>query len=272
MVLHDNVRPEASTTRAYEWNAHNYHEHSHPQFELAMDLMDTLNFKGDEVILDAGCGTGLLCEQLLHRVPQGRVIGVDVSDNMVQLARDFLSPIYDDRISIRRADLQVFCEPELANLIFSTSALHFVADHRLLYQNFAKILRPGGALALRFGTRECRDRPPLSLVYALEDDPRLSPYLAGWMPAFHGGDAIATRYYLQEAGFVDISVSTTDFTLDFSDLQTEPLSQLAFDEFSQRFPESLHAYLAERLKGVFDQAWRFDMELITVHATMPDLM
>ena len=273
MALREDARLEATPTGTYEWNAHNYHEHSHPQFEIAMDLMEQLAFRGDEVVLDAGCGSGRLCEQLIKRVPEGRVIGIDASENMVHAARAFLAPIYGDRISIRHADLQVFCEPEIANLIFSTSALHFVPDHRLLFQNFAKILRPGGALALRFGAQGLADKPPLSGLRTLQNDPKLAPFLAGWLPTFHGADAIATRYYLQEAGFLNIQVDTSEATFDFTDLQAQPLKMMALEQVSDSLPgETLQAYFADRLESVLAEHERFDIELITARATMPDLM
>ncbi len=273
MVLREDARPDVTSSGFDEWNAHTYHEHSHPQFEIAMDLMEQIAFCGDEVVLDAGCGSGRLCEQLLRRLPEGRVIGIDASENMVHAARSFLAPIYGDRIMIRRADLQIFCEPEIANLIFSTSALHFVADHRLLFQNFAKTLRPGGGLALRFCAAGLADKAPLSQLVALQNDPKLAPYLVNWLPTFHGADAIATRYYLQEAGFLHIQVDTSDATLDFTDLQTGPLAMMAGEKISDRLPtEALQAYFAKQIARLSQQRWRFDVELITARATMPDLM
>ena len=270
MLLREDARLKATSTGTYEWHARNYHEHSHPQFEIAMDLLDHLEFEGNEVVLDAGCGSGRLCEQLLERLPQGRVIGLDASENMVHAAREFLAPIYGERIDMRRADLQVFCEPEIANTIFSTSALHFVADHRLLFQNFAKILRPGGSVALCFGSQTFADESPFSTLRTLETDARLAPYLVDWLPIYYGADAIATRYYLQEAGFLNIRVHTSDVVLDFSDMRSQPLKIMALENTYERLPsQALRDYFVERLETIL-QPWRFDMEVITARATLPD--
>src|SRR5262245_55881370 len=126
-----------------EWDAEAYHQASDPQFNLAMELLAELRFEGHETVVDAGCGTGRAAEQILRRVPVGRVLLVDRSKNMLRLARRLLSPRYSDRVEFIKADLQTFCLPDRADAIFSNCALHFVPDKILLFQNFQWTLRPG---------------------------------------------------------------------------------------------------------------------------------
>jgi len=70
-----------------EWNAETYHRVSNPQFDWGMVVLARLPLGGGECVLDVGCGTGRLTEQLLARLPLGRVIGIDQSSNMVSVAR-----------------------------------------------------------------------------------------------------------------------------------------------------------------------------------------
>ena len=57
---------------------------SDPQLAMARDVIDRLDLRGDERVLDAGCGTGRVTEVLAQRVPNGTVIAVDGSAAMVE--------------------------------------------------------------------------------------------------------------------------------------------------------------------------------------------
>ena len=88
-----------------EWNSEVYHRVSNPQFEWGKKVLDRLKLKGDETVMDAGCGTGRLTAELLERLPQGSVLAVDVSQNMLQKAEEFLKPRFDGRVRFVHADL-----------------------------------------------------------------------------------------------------------------------------------------------------------------------
>jgi trans-aconitate 2-methyltransferase len=70
-------------TGAREWDAQTYDEVSDPQFNWGMEVLERLELRGDETVVDAGCGSGRVTEQLLERLPNGRVIAVDGSSAMV---------------------------------------------------------------------------------------------------------------------------------------------------------------------------------------------
>ena len=52
------------------------------------ELISQLALKGDETILDLGCGDGILTEQLSSFVPNGKVIGIDASTGMIETAKE----------------------------------------------------------------------------------------------------------------------------------------------------------------------------------------
>jgi trans-aconitate methyltransferase len=56
-----------------EWNAETYHRLSNPQFNWGTDVLERLPLRGDELVLDVGCGSGRLTEMLLERLPRGCV-------------------------------------------------------------------------------------------------------------------------------------------------------------------------------------------------------
>jgi arsenite methyltransferase len=54
---------------------------------IVLPMLALMNMRQDEAILDVGCGTGWLCRLLARGVPRGRVVGLDVSDEMVRRAQ-----------------------------------------------------------------------------------------------------------------------------------------------------------------------------------------
>src|SRR2546423_15378287 len=92
-----------STSR--EWNSEVYHRLSGPQVGWGKKVLSRLRLRGDEVVLDAGCGTGRLTADLLDVLPRGRVIGIDLSQNMLGAAQEHLRPQFGSRANLVAADL-----------------------------------------------------------------------------------------------------------------------------------------------------------------------
>src|SRR3954454_5256262 len=70
-----------------DWDASSYDRMSDPQLAMARDVIDRLDLRGGERVLDAGCGTGRVTAVLAERVPDGHVIAVDGSEAMVAETR-----------------------------------------------------------------------------------------------------------------------------------------------------------------------------------------
>src|SRR4051794_41528939 len=73
-----------------DWNAPSYERISAPLEAMGREVLDRLELRGDERVLDAGCGTGRVTAALLERLPHGEVVAVDGSPAMVQQARERL--------------------------------------------------------------------------------------------------------------------------------------------------------------------------------------
>jgi trans-aconitate methyltransferase len=69
-----------------DWDAQKYSKHSELQFKAAIGALSRIEFKGDEKVLDIGCGDGRITAEIAKRVPQGSVKGIDISENMVNHA------------------------------------------------------------------------------------------------------------------------------------------------------------------------------------------
>lgn len=134
-----------------EWDAEAYHRLSEPQFEWGLKVVERLRLRGDETVLDAGCGSGRLTAELLARLPQGRVLGADLSANMLHAAREHLQPRFGERVRFLCADLTALPLRAVADGVFSTAVFHWIPDHPALFRSLFAALRPGGWLEAQCG-------------------------------------------------------------------------------------------------------------------------
>ena len=107
-----------------------------------------LDFAGTDdagVVLDAGCGTGALSVELLHRTGQARIVGVDISAAYVAHAE---SSVSDRRISFKVADLTAlpFADRSFDQVV-SQLVLDFVPDTTAALMELQRVSKPGGLLA-----------------------------------------------------------------------------------------------------------------------------
>jgi trans-aconitate 2-methyltransferase len=133
-----------------EWDAPAYDTLNAPMNERGNDAVARLALRGDETVLDAGCGTGQVTATLLERLPRGRVVALDGSQRMLDAARERLGS--DARVSFLHADLErplPLAQP--VDAIVSTSTFHWVRDHDGLFRHLAAVLRPGGQLVVDCG-------------------------------------------------------------------------------------------------------------------------
>ena len=109
-----------------EWDAETYHRVSEPQFHWGLEVLERLTLEGDEYVLDAGCGSGRVTATLLERLPDGRVIAVDGSEEMIEKAREVLGDRADVPVT---ATSQSSSSTSRSTLIFSNAIFHWIPDH-----------------------------------------------------------------------------------------------------------------------------------------------
>ena len=143
--------PDRDPRRDREWNAAAYHRLSQPQLSWGRKVLAGLKLRGDEVLMDAGCGTGRLTSELLEALPEGRVVGVDLSENMLATAGEHLRPKFGARVRLVVADLEYLPFERAFDGIFSTAAFHWVPDQKQLFLSLLRALRPGGWLRAQCG-------------------------------------------------------------------------------------------------------------------------
>jgi trans-aconitate 2-methyltransferase len=135
-----------------DWDARSYDRISAPHAAMGAAALERLALVGHERVLDAGCGSGRLTEQLAERLPEGSVVALDGSAAMLDEARRRLAR-FADRVSFVQADL---ARPPLpvegqVDAVLSTATFHWVLDQEALYRGLAMVLRPGGRLSVQCG-------------------------------------------------------------------------------------------------------------------------
>jgi trans-aconitate 2-methyltransferase len=192
------------TTR--EWNSSEYHRLSQPQVSWGKKVLSRLRLRGDEAVLDAGAGTGRLTADLLRALPNGRVVALDVSQNMARSARDYLRPQFGERVQVVTADLLELPFAAAFDGIVSTAAFHWVLDHDRLFRGLFQSLRSGGWLQAQCGGTKNIARLK-GRMDALAASPEFAPYLASFPSPWLYQTPEAAADALQRAGFVDIQTN-----------------------------------------------------------------
>jgi len=189
-----------------EWNSAVYHRLSGPQVSWGKKVLSRLRLRGDEVVLDAGCGTGRLTAELLDALPRGRVVGVDLSQNMLGSAREHLLPEFGARVSLVACDLLYLPFEHVFDGIVSTAAFHWVLDHDRLFANLRQALVPGGWLEA-----QCGGGPNLITLReranTLAATPKFFAFFAGFHEPWFYQDAEGAAEGLRRAGFVEVETS-----------------------------------------------------------------
>lgn len=131
----------------YDFNGEKYQKASGLQKEWGTKIIAGLTLRGDEKILDLGCGDGALSAAMADQVPDGFVLGIDGSQSMIATAQKS-----HRRTNLRflLQDIEAISFAQEFNVIFSNATLHWIKDHVGLLAAVHRALCPGGLLRFNF--------------------------------------------------------------------------------------------------------------------------
>jgi trans-aconitate methyltransferase len=135
----------------YTWNPQDYAQHSLGQETWARELLTRVDLQPNDVVLDVGCGDGRTTAAIAKSVPRGRVVGVDLSADMVAHAieRYCTPPVHN--LHFEQADAAALKFESEFSVVFSNAALHWVQDQRAAVHGIGRALRPRGRFLAQFG-------------------------------------------------------------------------------------------------------------------------
>ena len=134
-----------------EWNAEAYHRVSDPHVAWGVRVLARLPLEGGECVLDVGCGTGRLTEQLLERLPAGRVVALDISSEHAPRGARISCASICRPGALRAGGRAALPVAGRADAVFSTATFHWVLDHPALFRSVFAALKPGGRLVAQCG-------------------------------------------------------------------------------------------------------------------------
>jgi trans-aconitate 2-methyltransferase len=219
-----------------DWDAQTYHRVAQPHLAWGTRVVDRLVLKGDETVLDAGCGSGGVTQQLLGKLPNGHVIAADRSASMLAEARANLAA-HADRVTFIETDLlniEHAMRGTTVDAVLSTATFHWIEDHAALFKALHAITRPGGQLVAQCGGGTNLARFAAAGDAIAERNP-YAEHLHGngkrlWRHYYGTED---TRARLAAAGYTDINVWLEDSPQRFA-------SQREFEEFCRTVVLSRH--------------------------------
>jgi trans-aconitate 2-methyltransferase len=238
-----------------EWDAGTYEAVSGPQTRWGVDFLGTvlgrIPLRGDERVIDAGCGTGRVTGALLERLPRGAVVALDASEAMVEAARSRFAG--DDRVRVERQDLTRLEVEEPVDGVFSTATFHWVLDHEALFGRIASALRPGGWLVAQCGGEGNIARTMRVAERVMAETPFREAF-EGWGDAskvWHFADPPTTKRRLEDAGFVEVETWSHDehVEFDFVEEAARFLSSVVLRRHLMALPETERDPFARAVAG-----------------------
>jgi len=226
-----------------EWNAAEYARLSGLQAAMAEEVLGLLRgrLRGDERVLDVGCGNGKVTRNIAALVPRGSVVGVDASAKMVEFARsaDVSSGAAPANLTFDVMDARRLTFREEFDLVVSFNALHWIAESEqpLALRGICGALKPGAAAQLRLVSRGARK----SLEDVIEEtskSARWKKYFAGVHDPYLHMTPEAYSTLAEQCGLHVEHVETNDHAWDFgSPAAFAAFGTVTFVEWSQHVPE-----------------------------------
>jgi trans-aconitate 2-methyltransferase len=248
---------------ARTWDAESYDRVSGVQVEWARRVLDRLPLRGDETVLDAGCGSGRVTALLIERLPRGHVIGVDSSEAMAEHARAALG----DRATILVADLTELEVDSPVDAAFSNAVFHWVPDQDRLFERLFAALKPGGRLVAQCGG-EGNIRAFLSLVDEVSATEPFAAHLRGFTRTWDFRGAEETEERLRRAGF-DPARAWLEPSRVAPDDPAAFLRTVVLGVHLDRLPEELHDEFVSAVLARAGEPLELDYVRLNIEARRP---
>jgi ubiquinone/menaquinone biosynthesis C-methylase UbiE len=133
----------------YDFTANLYYLLGFREFAYRKKTIETLNLKTGDTVVEIGCGTGLNFSLLQKKIgPKGKIIGVDMTDAMLDQARSKIKKKKWKNVILVRGDAAAFKFPKNINAVISTFALGFIPGYKKVIKNAYGSLKKGSRISV----------------------------------------------------------------------------------------------------------------------------
>ena len=157
---------------------------------IVLPVLDQMNLARDENVLDVGSGAGWLVRLIAERVPEGRVIGMDISDEMVRRARKNYVALENTMFVIGSVD-EIPWDANFFTRAISVESAYYWPDPSRGLRELLRVLREGGSAWVLINYY--RDNPHCHQWAAQFATPTQLLSAEEWAALFH------------DAGFTDVA-------------------------------------------------------------------
>jgi trans-aconitate 2-methyltransferase len=232
-----------------EWNAPEYARIAALQEAMAAEVLALLKLKGTERVLDLGCGNGKITAQIAARLPNGSVLGVDASCEMIHFASARFPAVAPSNLSFQVCDIRALPFREEFDVVVSFNALHWIPKQDDALRTIRSAMKSDGLAQLRL----VPDSKRKSLETVIEETRKSERWAAYFLdfrdpylhltPEEYGAVAERNDLRVQE---IHVSDKAWDFT---SHEGFAAFGSVTFVEWSKRVPESeRHAFVEDVLQ------------------------
>jgi trans-aconitate 2-methyltransferase len=249
-------------TQPRDWDGRSYDRISGPMEQLGREVLDRLPLRGDETVLDAGCGSGRVTQALIERLPDGHVIGVDGSPEMIRVAQERLPAGTELLVQdLTRLDLG---PGRTVDAVLSTATFHWIADHDALFVALAHALRDGGRLEAQCGGHGNVDGVHAAARTIGGREP-YTAHLAGWAGPWNFSTPQDAERRLQAAGFANVQATLVPRPVHPEE-PLEYLRTIVLGSHVQRLPEALRdAYVHDVAAALQEQDGRVTIDYVRLN-------
>jgi trans-aconitate 2-methyltransferase len=218
-----------------EWNAGGYTQIGSLQEAMAAEVLALLSLRGDERVLDLGCGNGKVTAQIAARVPDGSVVGVDASTEMIGFATEKFSR---RNLRFETCDIRQLAYHEEFDVVVSFNALHWIPDQEIALRAIRAAMKPEAMAQLRL----VPDGERNSLEMVLEETrkaERWARYYESFRDPYLHLKPEQYSALCERNGLRVTNLHVSDISWDFgSRAGFEAFGAVTFVEWSKRLPQS----------------------------------
>jgi trans-aconitate 2-methyltransferase len=261
----------------YDWDATTYDRISDAQESWGHEIIECRKWKGNEIVLDAGCGSGRLTKILSLKVPQGKVIAVDSDLSMIRLAKENLAKF--SNIEFIKMDISKIELAEKVNVVFSNATLHWILNHKKVFGRFWQILNFDGQLLVQCGGHKNLTKT-LSILNKVRKSKEFYNYFCNnkgediWKQTWYFAKKEDTEKILQEIGFRNIQVFLKDREAKFSNKEKYLLfiKTIVMRPYLEYFPNDMlkDKFAKSVVEEIEDNAkelqWKLDYVRLNINA------
>lgn len=194
------------------WDGAQYDRVNGLQRWVADRTLAEVVLRGDERVLDVGCGDGRITAEVAARLPHGSVLGIDPSPGMLELARTRAG----GTLSFAPGSVETMTYDAEFDTVLSFNALHWVADQARALENVRRALVSDGTALLQLVCEG--ERPSVEdVALTVTRDPRWRGSFAAVPPPFHHTWPEHLAELAVRAGFAVDDLRVDDLSWDFGD-------------------------------------------------------